>query len=236
MDDLHAVTNDPKTDRKRKATHVTTDAGSKVLVVDNFDSFVYTIVGYLEQLGTECHVIRNDIVIPQTVGEYDGVLISPGPGTPENSGKSIDVIHACAQKHVPMFGVCLGLQALAVAYGASVTRAPELVHGKVSDVFHDNTGVFAGISNPFRATRYHSLAVDEKTLPPELIVDARTDNGIIMGLRHATLPLSSVQFHPESVMTSQGHRLLANWLATTGLSGAIEASATMSPLIKEAAF
>lgn len=203
----------------------------RLLVVDNFDSFVYTIVGYLRQLGATCEVVRNDVVEVGSASEYDGVVISPGPGTPEEAGRSIDVIRACADTRTPLFGVCLGHQALAVAYGATVSRAPELVHGKTSDMLHDNTGVFDGLGAPFTATRYHSLAVEEDTLPAELVVNARTANGIVMGMHHAELPLHSVQFHPESVMTQGGHRMLANWLTLTGHPGAVTASAGMGPLI-----
>lgn len=203
----------------------------RILVVDNFDSFVYTIVGYLQQLGALCHVVRNDVVDVGTAPAYDGVVVSPGPGVPERAGRSVDVISACATTRTPMFGVCLGHQALAVAYGATVSRSRELVHGKTSAMHHDATGVFEGIADPFTATRYHSLAVEEDTLPAELVVNARTANDIVMGMHHVELPLHSVQFHPESVMTVGGHRMLANWLALTGATGAVEASAGMGPLI-----
>lgn len=208
---------------------------ARVLVVDNFDSFVYTIVGYLQQLGADCRVLRNDVLDPAEVSEVDGVVISPGPGVPENAGRSIEVIRECARTRTPMLGVCLGHQALAVAFGATVSRAPELVHGKTDNMFHDHTGVFEGLNSPFTATRYHSLAVEESTLPPELAVNARTANGIVMGLRHTELPLHGVQFHPESVMTTGGHRMLANWLTIAGATGVIEASAGMGPLIRAAA-
>lgn len=208
-----------------------TDPCARVLVVDNFDSFVYTIVGYLWQLGAECEVVRGDVVEVGSVSGYDGVVVSPGPGTPQEAGRSVDVIRECARTATPMLGVCLGHQALAVAFGATVSRAPELLHGKTSEMLHDGTGVFDGVVSPFTATRYHSLAVEEPTLPAELVVNARTANGIVMGLRHADLPLHGVQFHPESVMTAHGHRLLANWLQMCGAHGVVEASADMSPLI-----
>lgn len=204
---------------------------ARVLVVDNFDSFVYTIVGYLWQLGAECEVVRGDVVDVGSVSGYDGVVVSPGPGVPEQAGHSVEVIGECARTGTPMLGVCLGHQALAVAFGATVSRAPELLHGKTSEMLHDGTGVFDGISSPFTATRYHSLAVEEATVPAELVVNARTENGIVMGLRHRELPLHGVQFHPESVMTAHGHRLLANWLHMCGAEGAVQAGAGLSPLI-----
>ena len=207
---------------------------SRILVVDNYDSFVYTIVGYLNQLGAETVVVRNDAVEPLTDrGAYDGVLVSPGPGTPAEAGASLDIIRACADLGIPMLGVCLGHQALGEAYGARVTRAPELMHGQTSPILHDGSGVFDGIPTPMTATRYHSLAVVSETVPDELIVTARTESGIVMGLAHRTLPLVGVQFHPESILTTSGHRLFANWLATTGDAQAVEASAHMAPLLHE---
>jgi para-aminobenzoate synthetase component II len=213
---------------------------TRILVVDNYDSFVYTIVGYLEQLGAETVVVRNDAVpsAAERAG-YDGVLISPGPGTPRAAGRSMEVIEGCAGAGTPMLGVCLGHQALAEVFGATVTHAPELMHGKTSAVEHDGAGVLAGLSTPFTATRYHSLAVVDGTVPEELVVTARTRGstgpGVIMGLQHRELPLHGVQFHPESVLTEGGHRLLANWLETCGLEGAVEASAGMAPLVRQPA-
>ncbi|MFV0427459.1 MAG: aminodeoxychorismate/anthranilate synthase component II [Beutenbergiaceae bacterium] len=211
---------------------------SKILVVDNYDSFVYTIVGYLNQLGADTQVVRNDDPIlaamtdePPQVRAFDGVLISPGPGTPDRAGLSMEVIRACAATATPMLGVCLGHQALGEVYGATVAHSPELMHGKTSRVSHDGSGVFASLPEPFTATRYHSLAVLSQTVPSVLHVSARTENGIIMGLSHRDLPLHGVQFHPESVLTEGGHRLLANWLALTGLGGAIAASAGLAPLV-----
>jgi para-aminobenzoate synthetase component 2 len=206
----------------------------RILVVDNYDSFVFTIVGYLEQLGAECHVVRNDAVTPDEAAEYDGVLVSPGPGTPEDAGVSMAMIAACAQRRQPMLGVCLGHQALAVVMGATVGRAPELLHGKTSQVEHDGTGVLAGLPQPFRATRYHSLAIDPATLTEELVVNGRTASGIVMAVRHRDLPLHGVQFHPESVLTEGGHRLFANWLAECGSADAIERSVGLSPLVHQA--
>ncbi|NTW38654.1 MAG: aminodeoxychorismate/anthranilate synthase component II [Cellulomonadaceae bacterium] len=213
---------------------------TRILVVDNYDSFVYTIVGYLDQLGAQTVVVRNDAVPPLAERtEYDGVLISPGPGTPRAAGQSMDVIADCAATGLPMLGVCLGHQALAEVFGATVTHAPELMHGKTSQVTHDGAGVLAGLPSPFTATRYHSLAVVESTVPDELVITARTLNsdgtGVIMALQHRDLPLHGVQFHPESVLTQGGHHLLATWLEVCGLAGAVEASRGMAPLVREVA-
>lgn len=204
---------------------------TRVLVVDNYDSFVFTIVGYLEQLGAACTVVRNDAVTPDDAVGYAGVLISPGPGTPEEAGVSMAMIEACARRVQPMLGVCLGHQALGVVMGASVGRAPELVHGKTSQVHHDGSGVLEGLASPFTATRYHSLAIDPATLPSRLVANGRTDTGLIMAVRHVSLPLHGVQFHPESVLTEGGHRLLANWLAICGDSEAVARSHGLSPLV-----
>jgi para-aminobenzoate synthetase component 2 len=188
----------------------------RVLVVDNYDSFVYNLVQYLAQLGADCTVQRNDAVDLAALDRYDGVLISPGPGTPERAGSSIEVIRRCAQAAQPVLGVCLGHQAMAVAWGGTVDRAPELLHGKTSEVHHEGKGVFAGLPSPFTATRYHSLAVLPDTVPEEFEVTARTESGVIMAMRHRELPVEGVQFHPESVLTEYGHRMLANWLAIAG--------------------
>ncbi len=204
---------------------------SRILVVDNYDSFVFTIVGYLEQLGADCHVVRNDAVRPAEAASYDGVLVSPGPGTPEQAGVSMAMIEGCAERAQPMLGVCLGHQALGVVMGATVGRAPELLHGKTSEVRHDATGVLAGLPSPFTATRYHSLTIDPPTLPDTLIANGATDSGVIMAVRHRDLPLHGVQFHPESVLTVGGHRLLANWLLLTGMPGAVESAKGLSPLV-----
>ncbi len=205
---------------------------SRILVVDNYDSFVYTIVGYLDQLGAETVVVRNDAV-PSAAerAEFDGVLISPGPGTPAEAGASMQVIRDCAASGTPMLGVCLGHQALGEVFGGTVTHAPELMHGKTSAVEHAGEGVFDGLPTPFTATRYHSLAVVDGTISSDLAVTARA-NGIIMGLQHRELPLHGVQFHPESVLTEGGHRLFANWLALTGLPEAVERSAGLHPLVR----
>ena len=208
---------------------------TRILVVDNYDSFVFTIVGYLSQLGAECEVVRNDAISTGAAAEFDGVLVSPGPGTPEEAGVSMAMIEACAGRTQPMLGVCLGHQALGVVFGATVGRAPELLHGKTSAVQHDGTGVLAGLPSPFTATRYHSLTIEPPTLPEVLLANAHTASGVIMAVRHASLPLHGVQFHPESVLTEGGHRLLANWLVTCGMTDAVERSAGLSPLVHDAA-
>ena len=207
---------------------------TRILVVDNYDSFVFTIVGYLQQLGAECDVVRNDAVTPDEAVGYDGVLVSPGPGTPEEAGVSMAMIRACADRSQPMLGVCLGHQALGVVFGATVCRAPELLHGKTSTVSHDGTGVLQGLPSPFTATRYHSLTIDPPTLPAELLATGHTGSGVIMAVRHETLPLHGVQFHPESVLTEGGHRILANWLVLCGMPDAVQRSAGLSPLVRDA--
>jgi para-aminobenzoate synthetase component 2 len=188
----------------------------RILVIDNYDSFVYNLVQYLAQLGAECVVRRNDAVQPGDVTTADGVLISPGPGTPERAGASMRIVRDCAEQGRPLLGVCLGHQAIGAAWGATVARAPELLHGKVSEVHHDGVAVLAGLPQPFIATRYHSLTVLPETIPDELEVTGHTASGIVMALRHRELPLHGVQFHPESVLTDGGHRLLANWLRIAG--------------------
>jgi para-aminobenzoate synthetase component II len=188
----------------------------RILVIDNYDSFVYNLVQYLAQLGTQCVVRRNDAVEAGDVGSADGVLISPGPGTPERAGASMDIVRDCAEQGRPVLGVCLGHQAIGAVWGATVARAPELLHGKTSVVHHDGAAVLAGLPQPFVATRYHSLTVLPETIPEELEVIGRTESGIVMALRHRELPVYGVQFHPESVLTDSGHRLLANWLRIAG--------------------
>lgn len=204
---------------------------SRILVVDNYDSFVYNIVQYLAQLGAEVEVLRNDQVTAATALKFDGVLLSPGPGTPEEAGSCIPIIHGVGDK-IPVFGVCLGLQAIAVAGGAVVDRAPELLHGKTSDIYHEQQGVFVNLPSPFKATRYHSLAVKKDTVPAELEITAWTENDLVMGMRHRTLDVEGVQFHPESVLTEHGHMLLANWLVRTGDLSAPERAKHLSAVIE----
>ena len=189
----------------------------RVLVIDNYDSFVYNLVQYLAQLGADTVVRRNDEVDLDELDDVDGVLVSPGPGTPERAGASIDGDPGrSAERALPLLGVCLGHQAIGVAWGGVVERAPELLHGKTSLVHHDGAGVLAGLPDPFVATRYHSLSIRPDTLPAELEVTGRTESGVIMAVRHRELPVEGVQFHPESVLTEGGHRMLANWMAAAG--------------------
>lgn len=211
---------------------------SRILVIDNYDSFVYTIVGYLQELGSQTQVLRNDdpaLLEPDVLTGYDGVLISPGPGTPKEAGESLHLIDLCARTETPMLGVCLGHQALGEYFGGTVGHSPELMHGKTSQVEHEQHGVFDGLPSPLTATRYHSLAVLAGTVPEELEVTATTHGDIIMGLQHRRLPLHGVQFHPESVLTEGGHRLLANWLAFTGDDGAPARSVGLAPLVEGSA-
>ncbi|MGN6522416.1 MAG: aminodeoxychorismate/anthranilate synthase component II [Actinomycetes bacterium] len=203
--------------------------GLRVMVVDNYDSFVYNLVHYLAQLGAECEVRRNDEVTVDDALRADAILLSPGPGTPEAAGICVPLVRAAADAEVPLLGVCLGHQAIGVAYGARVDRAPELLHGKTSQVTHEGAGVFAGLPDPMTATRYHSLAIDSDTVPAELEVTARTTSGLVMGVRHRSARVEGVQFHPESVMTEGGHRLLANWLAEAGDRDAVGRSEGLKP-------
>lgn len=208
-------------------------AMARILVVDNYDSFVYNLVQYLAQLGAEVEIWRNDdprFAAADWSDGFDGVLVSPGPGTPQQAGVCVDLIrnHPAA---LPVFGVCLGLQSMAVAYGGTVVRAPELLHGKTSTVHHDGRGVFTGLPPAITATRYHSLALDPATVPADLEVSARSESGVIMGLRHRSLPVESVQFHPESVLTQGGYQMLGNWLAVCGDADAPARAAGLSPLV-----
>ena len=207
--------------------------GTRVLVIDNYDSFVYNLVQYLGQLGAEVEVWRNDdarFFREDWVSGFDGILLSPGPGTPERAGVCIELVRRYGGK-LPIFGVCLGLQSMGVAYGGVVDRAPELRHGKTSEVFHNATGVFAGLPSPLRATRYHSLAILPESMPGDLDVTAWTADGVIMGVRHKWLPVESVQFHPESVLTEWGYQMLATWLAECGDTEAVERGRGLAPLM-----
>ena len=208
---------------------------TRILVIDNYDSFVYTLNGYLQQLGAETDVVRND-AFPGTeasgrIADYDGVLLSPGPGTPAAAGVSIDVVHAALESGTPLLGVCLGHQAIAEALGATVTHAEELMHGKTSKVTHDGSAFYDSVPQPFVATRYHSLAVVNDTVPDALEVTSRTEGGVIMGLRHRDAEVYGVQFHPESVLTEGGYSMIGNWLGVAGLPGAAESAKGLSPLV-----
>lgn len=206
-----------------------------ILVIDNYDSFVHTLAGYLRELGAETTVIRNDDVsaeeLPALLAQYDGVLLSPGPGVPSDSGVSPDVIRRAAATDLPLLGVCLGHQALGEVFGATVDHSPTLMHGKTSSVEHDGTGLFAQARNPLTATRYHSLAVVDSTIDPEVFeVNAWTPDGVVMAMKLRGKPLYGVQFHPESVLTEDGYRMLGAWLAVTGDAGAVERAADKSPI------
>ncbi|GAA1826445.1 anthranilate synthase component II [Agromyces salentinus] len=209
---------------------------TRILVIDNYDSFVYTLNGYLQELGAETEVVRNDAIpvadIAERLAEFDAVLVSPGPGKPSDAGVSIPAVRAAHASGMPLLGVCLGHQAIAEAFGAVVTNAEELMHGKTSSITHDDSGFYVGVPQPFTATRYHSLAVVDGTVPPELIVTSRTQGGVIMGLRHEQAPIFGVQFHPESVLTEGGYRMLGNWLAVAGLAEAPERAAGLNPLLR----
>ncbi|WUH99318.1 aminodeoxychorismate/anthranilate synthase component II [Spirillospora sp. NBC_00431] len=187
----------------------------RILVVDNHDSFVYNIVQYLLELGADCHVKDRSDVTLHDAASADGVLLSPGPGHPADSGICLDLVRQADQDNTPLLGVCLGHQAIAHAYGARISRAPEIVHGFTSKIAHDARGIFHDLPTPFTATRYHSLAVAPETVPQETLeVTARTPEGVIMALRHRTRPIEGVQFHPESILSTHGHHLLNNWLTT----------------------
>ena len=203
---------------------------ARILIVDNYDSFVFNIAQYLGQLGADVDVRRNDEVVAADADGYDGVLLSPGPGDPHDAGICMEMVGHCAGR-VPLFGVCLGHQAIGAAFGAVVSRAPELLHGKTSMVHHTGVGVLAGLPSPFRATRYHSLAVERASVPAELEVTGWTDSGVVMALRHREHDIEGVQFHPESVLTEGGHRMLANWLARCGDPDAIARSEGLAPVV-----
>lgn len=208
---------------------------TRILVIDNYDSFVYTLNGYLLELGAITEVMRNDAFSADdaaaVIADYDAVLLSPGPGTPAAAGVSIPIVHAALASGQPLLGVCLGHQAIAEALGATVTHADELMHGKTSQIEHDDSLIFRDLPQPFRATRYHSLAIVDGTVPDELVITARTPSGVIMGVQHATQPVYGVQFHPESVLTEGGYLMLGNWLSRTGMPEAPALAKTLTPLV-----
>lgn len=206
----------------------------RVLVVDNHDSFVHTLVGYLRELGAVATVVEADAADEEAFAEllsaFDAVMLSPGPGRPRDAGSSVAVARLAAERRMPLLGVCLGHQAIGAVFDTEVSQAPELMHGMVSQVVHDGSALFDGIPSPFAAGRYHSLALDEAALPPELVVTARAEGGTVMALAHRDLPILGVQFHPESVLTEGGYRLLANWLSLAGDADAVTRSAGLDPL------
>lgn len=208
---------------------------TSILVVDNYDSFVYTLNDYLLQLGAKTTVIRNDDIadadVARKTAQYDGILLSPGPGTPAGAGISLALVQAALSRSQPLLGVCLGHQAIAEALGATVTVAEELMHGKTSLITHDGSELYDNVPQPFTATRYHSLAVVDSTVPESLTITARTQGGVIMGLQHASEPVYGVQFHPESILTEGGFNLLANWLAVAGLASAQSTAIGLTPLL-----
>ncbi|SIT85550.1 aminodeoxychorismate/anthranilate synthase component II [Microbacterium sp. RU33B] len=204
-----------------------------ILVVDNHDSFVHTLVGYLQELGAETQLIEADAIdsdaAASVIASFAGVLVSPGPGSPADAGASIAVVRAAAESGIPLLGVCLGHQAIAEAFGARVDHAPELMHGMTSEVHHDGSSLYTGLPEAFVATRYHSLAVVPESVPEDLVVTSRTAGGVIMGLSHRRLPVQGVQFHPESVLTEGGYRLLGNWLEGVGVTDAAARGAELAP-------
>ena len=207
---------------------------TRVLVVDNHDSFVHTLVGYLHELGADTSMIESDATdataLERVLPQHDALLLSPGPGAPADAGASLDAVRIAARLRMPTLGVCLGHQTIGEVFGTPVTPAPELMHGMVSPVTHDGSALFAGIPSPFDAGRYHSLALAASDLPAELIGTAWTGNGTVMALAHRDLPLLGVQFHPESVLTEGGYRLLANWLELCGDTEAVARSESLHPL------
>ena len=205
--------------------------GKKILVVDNHDSFVFNIVQYLDELGAVTHVVKNEEIEPKYCQNFDGVVISPGPGNPQNAGASIDVVKYCDRHEIPILGICLGLQVIGAAYGAKISSAPELLHGRTSEILHDGTDLFKDIPNNFIATRYHSLAIESDSVPADLQVTARCSDGTIMGISHRSKKIVGVQFHPEAVLTQYGYELLANWLENCGDVGARNRAVGLSALL-----
>ena len=205
--------------------------GKKILVVDNHDSFVFNIVQYLDELGAVTRVVKNEEIEPEYCQNFDGVVISPGPGNPQNAGVSIDAVKYCDDAGIPILGICLGLQVIGAAYGAKISSAPELLHGRTSEIAHNGTDLFKDIPNNFIATRYHSLAIEPDSIPEVLQVTATSSDGTVMGISHRTKNIVGVQFHPEAVLTEFGYELLANWLELCGDIGARKRALGLNALI-----
>jgi len=207
------------------------NGGKKILVVDNHDSFVFNIVQYLDELGATTVVVKNDAIDPDFCKNFAGVVISPGPGNPQNAGVSIDAVKYCDDAGIPILGICLGLQVIGAAYGAKISSAPELLHGRTSEIVHNGTDLFKDIPNNFIATRYHSLAIEPDSMPEVLQVTATSSDGTVMGISHRTKNIVGVQFHPEAVLTEFGYELLANWLELCGDIGARKRAVGLNALI-----
>lgn len=207
------------------------NGGKKILVVDNHDSFVFNIVQYLDELGATTVVVKNEEIDPDFCKNFAGVVISPGPGNPQNAGVSIDAVKYCDDAGIPILGICLGLQVIGAAYGAKISSAPELLHGRTSEIVHNGTDLFKDIPNNFIATRYHSLAIEPDSIPEVLQVTATSSDGTVMGISHRTKNIVGVQFHPEAVLTEFGYELLANWLELCGDIGARKRAVGLNALI-----
>ena len=207
------------------------NGGKKILVVDNHDSFVFNIVQYLDELGATTVVVKNDAIDPDFCKNFAGVVISPGPGNPQNAGVSIDAVKYCDDADIPILGICLGLQVIGAAYGAKISSAPELLHGRTSEIVHNGTDLFKDIPNNFIATRYHSLAIEPDSIPEVLQVTATSSDDTVMGISHRTKNIVGVQFHPEAVLTEFGYELLANWLELCGDIGARKRAVGLNALI-----
>ena len=205
--------------------------GKKILVIDNHDSFVFNIVQYLDELGAATVVVKNNEIDPDYCKNFAGVVISPGPGNPQSAGVSIGAVKFCAQEKIPILGICLGLQVIGAAYGAKISSAPELLHGRTSEISHNGINLFKDIPNNFIATRYHSLAIEPDSIPEELQVTAQCSDGTIMGISHRRKNIVGVQFHPEAVLTQFGYELLANWLELCGDVGARNRAVGLSALV-----